>query len=307
MTQTCIETHQLSKYYGRQAALDQVSIRIDDGDIYGLIGRNGAGKTTLLKILAKQIRQSSGSFEIFQRHHQEDSDQDLHLGVMIESPGIYPDMTAYDNMLLKCEAMGIRRKNYIEDLLDFVELGQLAKKKRTKSFSLGMKQRLSLAMALVGDPDILLLDEPTNGLDPQGIASFRQMILLLNRERKISIIISSHILGELNKMVSKMGIIHEGQLIKEISKEELLRENRKKLLLNSNQLPEVSAFLEEELDIKNYLVISERDMEIYDYVDQPEIISKSLIDAGLYFNTLSYHENSLEEYFMALTGGGDHA
>ena len=305
MKEQCIKTINLSKKYGKTLALNQVNINVETNDIYGLIGRNGAGKTTLLKILSKQIVQFSGSFEIFDENISKD-EQDLRIGSIIESPGLYPSLTAYENLELKCIAMGIRRKNYVEDLLELVELSAVHNRK-VKKFSLGMKQRLSLAMALVGEPDILLLDEPTNGMDPQGISEFRQLILSLNRERNITIVISSHILSELSKMVSKIGIIHEGNLLKEISKTDLLEENRDRLILKGNNLNEIIAFLEENLSISNFVVVSDREIEIYDFLDKPEYISHNLIKNGILFDTFEYKENSLEEYYIKLTGGSKNA
>ncbi|WP_049776742.1 AAA family ATPase [Aerococcus sp. Group 1] len=170
-----------------------------------------------------------------------------------------------------------------------------------------MKQRLSLALALVGDPDILLLDEPTNGLDPQGIADFRQMIQRLNQERGLTIIISSHILSELSRMIDKIGIIHEGRLIKEASKKEMEKENRNKLVLTSQHLDQILVYLEEKLALKDFLVVDEQTLYIYEYLDQSEKISHSLIRAGLLFDSFSYQENSLEDYYIQLTGGSQDA
>lgn len=304
MTNYIIETHQLTKAYNKHLALDQVSIQVEKGKIYGLIGRNGAGKTTLLKILSQQIKASSGNYTI-----QDRPAKDLayySMGMMIESPGLYPYLTAYDNIRLKCEAMGIRRKNYIEGLIDLVGLAAHQSKK-ARNYSLGMKQRLSLALALVGDPDILLLDEPTNGLDPQGIAEFRALIQQLNQERGISIIISSHILSELSRLIDKVGILHEGCLIKEATKSELDQENQDKLVLTSSQLDQVLACLEEQIHLTDYLVVNDTTLHIFQYLDQQTLIPHTLIKAGILFDSYSFHENSLEDYYLQLTGGGHHA
>ncbi|MCY3030579.1 MULTISPECIES: ABC transporter ATP-binding protein [Aerococcus] len=305
MANTAVQTDHLCKYYGKQKALDQVSIQVKEGEIYGLIGRNGAGKTTLLKILSQQIKANSGSYSFF-NEAVKNSNQDLRLGVMVDGPGLYPHLSAHDNLQLKCEAMGIRRPDYVRKLLDLLDLSGV-KNKKTKAFSLGMKQRLSLALALVGDPDILLLDEPTNGLDPQGIADFRQMIQRLNQERGLTIIISSHILSELSRMIDKIGIIHEGRLIKEASKKEMEKENRNKLVLTSQHLDQILVYLEEKLALKDFLVVDEQTLYIYEYLDQSEKISHSLIRAGLLFDSFSYQENSLEDYYIQLTGGSQDA
>ncbi|MDK6371798.1 ATP-binding cassette domain-containing protein [Aerococcus urinae] len=305
MANLAIETDNLSKSYGQQVALDQVSIQVKAGEIYGLVGRNGAGKTTLLKILSRQIQATSGSYTFF-NERVDSRAHDLRLGMMIEGPGLYPHLSARDNLMLKCEAMGIRRSGYVQELLNLVGLGQV-KQKKAKSFSLGMKQRLSLALALVGDPDILLLDEPSNGLDPQGIADFRKLIQRLNQERGLTIMISSHILSELAKMIDKIGIIHQGRLVKEVSKQELEKENRNKLVLRSHDLKIVLAYLEENLDLKDFLVVNDHTLYIYEYLDQSEKIPHSLIRAGILFESFAYSGNSLEDYYMQLTGGGNDA
>ncbi|KAA9234343.1 MULTISPECIES: ABC transporter ATP-binding protein [Aerococcus] len=305
MATLAIETDNLSKSYGQQVALEQASIQVKAGEIYGLVGRNGAGKTTLLKILSRQIQATSGSYTFF-NERVESRAHDLRLGMMIEGPGLYPHLSARDNLMLKCEAMGIRRLGYVQELLELVGLGQV-KQKKAKSFSLGMKQRLSLALALVGDPDILLLDEPTNGLDPQGIADFRKLIQRLNQERGLTIMISSHILSELAKMIDKIGIIHQGILVKEVSKQELEKENRNKYVLRSHDLRTVLAYLEENLNLKDFLVVDDHTLYIYEYLDQAEKIPHSLIRAGILFESFAYLENSLEDYYMQLTGGGNDA
>lgn len=305
MANLAIETDNLSKSYGQQVALDQVSIQIKAGEIYGLVGRNGAGKTTLLKILSRQIQATSGYYTFF-NERVDSRAHDLRLGMMIEGPGMYPHLSARDNLMLKCEAMGIRRPGYVQELLELVGLGQV-KQKKAKSFSLGMKQRLSLALALVGDPDILLLDEPTNGLDPQGIADFRKLIQRLNQERGLTIMISSHILSELAKMIDKIGIIHQGILVKEVSKQELEKENRNKYVLRSHDLRTVLAYLEENLNLKDFLVVDDHTLYIYEYLDQAEKIPHSLIRAGILFESFAYSGNSLEDYYMQLTGGGNDA
>ncbi|UUX34938.1 ABC transporter ATP-binding protein [Fundicoccus culcitae] len=304
--QSVIETHNLSKQYGSVHALNQVNISVDQGDIYGLIGRNGAGKTTLMKIINRQILASEGSFDILGENVTRNDNISLRIGTLIEAPGLYLDLTAYQNIALKCQLAGIRRPGYIEELLHLVNLADTGRK-RAKNFSLGMKQRLGLAIALVGDPDILLLDEPTNGMDPQGIAEFRQMILRLNRERHISVVISSHILGELSKFITKLGIIHEGQLIKEARLSDLEHENQDHLTIKAADLKPIVAFLEDQLHITNFTVISPTELHIFEHLQAPESISHPLIKAGILFDTLELDRHSLEDMFLTLTGGAVHA
>ena len=217
-----LSTELLTKQYKDIKAVDSINININKGDIYGFIGRNGAGKTTTLKMIAGLANPTSGSFSLFGIPYEQLISQKAfsNVGCLIESPGLYNDMSAFDNVYLKCILMGINNKDYAKDLLRLVDLDPNSRKK-TRGFSLGMKQRLGIAIALVGEPKLIILDEPTNGLDPQGILEIREIILKLNREKEITFIISSHILGELSKMATRYGIIDNGKLIKELTAEEL--------------------------------------------------------------------------------------
>ena len=210
-----LETKQLTKKYGSFEAVKDMSIHIKKGDIYGLIGPNGAGKTTLMKMLVGFAEPTSGLILA------EDNNNFINkVGCLIESPGIYDNLNAFDNMKLKALAKGPYDKKEIEEILEFVGLSDVPKKKAGK-FSLGMKQRLGIAMALIGDPELLILDEPINGLDPQGIIEIRELIKKLNTEKNMTIMISSHILSELQKVAGVFGIISKGQLVMEVSADEL--------------------------------------------------------------------------------------
>lgn len=301
-----ITTHDLSKRYGDHWALNQVNIKLDRGDIYGLVGRNGAGKTTLMKIINGQIFPTSGHVDMLGKNLTEPATPSPRIGCLIEAPGLHPNFSARQNLALKCQLCGIKRPGYCEHLIELVQLNQAGDKK-VKKYSLGMKQRLGLAMALVGDPDILLLDEPTNGMDPQGIAEFRQIVARLNREENMTIMISSHILGELAKYITKIGIIHEGQLIYQESMETMNAANQDHYRLVSQTLPRIVNFLEEKLNIHHFKVVTNREVHIYEALDKPEKIIHPLIQAGLCFEEFSLERASLEAYFMALTGGIDHA
>ena len=210
-----LETKNLNKNYGSFVAVKDMSVHMNKGDIYGLIGPNGAGKTTLMKMIVGFTNPSSGEIWIDGK-----KDNQNKIGCLIESPGIYGHLDAFDNMMLKARALGVYNKKEIIDLLDFVGLSNAGNKKAGK-FSLGMKQRLGIAMALLGDPEILILDEPINGLDPQGIIEVRELILRLQKERNMSIMISSHILGELQKVANVFGIITGGELLMEVTEDEL--------------------------------------------------------------------------------------
>ena len=215
-----LSTKNLCKQYSKHLAVDNVSLHIKRGEIYGFIGRNGAGKTTFMKMVCGLAMPTSGEIELFDA---KGSDVNMHrarVGNLIEAPGIFPNMNGINNIKCKCYALGIYKKGYAEHLLETVGLKDAGRKK-VKKYSLGMKQRLGIAMALVGGPDLLILDEPINGLDPQGIAEVRDMILKLRSERNMTIMISSHILEELYKIADTFGIINNGKLVQELSREEL--------------------------------------------------------------------------------------
>lgn len=212
-----LRTNHLTKHYGHHTAVHDLSMTIHQGDIYGFIGKNGAGKTTLIRIIAGLAAPDDGQILLFGK-------PDLlkgrkRIGTVIESPALYPGMTARENMIAQCKLQNADLSQ-IEPILKLVGLHDTGKKK-AKQFSLGMKQRLAIGLALIGNPEFLLLDEPTNGLDPEGIREIRELILKLNKDRKITVLISSHILGELSKLATRYGIIHEGRLLEEFTENEL--------------------------------------------------------------------------------------
>ena len=213
-----LKTDQLTKKYGRRPVVENVSMTIQQGDIYGFIGKNGAGKTTLIRMVTGLAKPDNGSISLF-------GGQDLlkgrmKIGTVIEFPAFYPGMTARENLIAQAKLQGITDFSESDNILQLVGLYE-AEHKKCKNFSLGMKQRLSIALALIGEPELLILDEPTNGLDPEGIKEIRELILKLNQERHITVLISSHILGELSKFATKYGIIHHGKLIEEFTEQQL--------------------------------------------------------------------------------------
>ena len=215
-----VETNCLTKKFHHHVAVSQINMHVKRGEIYGFIGRNGAGKTTCMKMLCGLSTQTDGEIRLFGKQGAETKAYMERIGNLIENPGLYPNMTGYENLKCKCIAMGIYKKGYIEEILKQVGL-ENDRKKKVKNYSLGMKQRLGIGMALVGEPDLLILDEPINGLDPQGIAEIRDTLKRLNQKKGITILISSHILEELYKVADTFGIINQGELILELSKEEL--------------------------------------------------------------------------------------
>lgn len=295
-----VSTNHLTKVYNTTKAVDQVSIHVRRGDIYGLIGLNGAGKTTLLKAIAGLIKPTDGEVNYFGDLPAENEQARRRISCLIERPGIFPNFTAQENLKLRGLSLGLQGDSYIGELLDLVGLEDVGKKK-TKAFSLGMKQRLGIALALVGSPDLVLLDEPINGLDPQGIVEVRHMIENL-RDRGISFIISSHILGELSKFCTTYGFIHRGQLLEEISHDELIARCRERVVLETSDTGAAIAVLDEG-GIQSYKVTSNTTIEIYEGLEETVNLNRSLVAANIPVNRLGIEVTSLEDYFLNLTGG----
>ena len=220
MEQVILKTNHLTKRYGHRAVVENLSMTIHQGDIYGFIGKNGAGKTTLIRMVTGLAAPSDGSIQLFGSGSLLEGRS--RIGTVIEAPAFYPGMTARENIIAFSRLQGLRDFSHVEELLELVKLDHTGKKK-CRNFSLGMKQRLAIAIALIGDPKLLILDEPTNGLDPEGMKEVRDLILKLNQEKGITVLVSSHILGELSKFATRYGIIHHGKLIEEFTEEDLWR------------------------------------------------------------------------------------
>lgn len=300
-----IETFSVTKQYRKQKAVNGISISIEQGAIYGLIGRNGAGKTTLMKMIAGLSAPTDGDIAVFGMKGAEKNAAMSRIGALIENPGLYPNMTAEENLKVKCYALGIRDKNLPAELLELVGLSDTGKK-AAKKFSLGMKQRLAMAIALTGNPDVLLLDEPTNGLDPQGIAEIRETILRLNREKNITFIISSHILDELSKIATHYGIIHKGELIEQLTREELSAKCSEHIELktDSNQL---ACTVLDEMGIADYTAVDSETLHVFANSDLCGDISLRLAQKGIKVKEIAVKSEALEEYYLKLTGGNENA
>jgi len=298
-----LRTEKLSRRYGSKYALKEADIHIRQGDIYGLIGRNGAGKTTLLKLINSQIRPTSGQV-VMKGQPMAYGMPLVRLGALVESPGFYPDYSAYDNLRFQALALGRREKGLIERLLKLVEL-QDTGKKTAKQFSLGMKQRLGIALAMLNDPELLLLDEPINGMDPQGIKDIRELLVRLNREQGVTILISSHILDELSKFATTYGIIKDGLLVTEFSRDELERRNTSGIEITAPDAHLVAQALREGLKLQDIRVLSPQTLAIGDRVEAHEEVSRWLFDQRIYVSQFHVRQHSLEDYFMGLTGGGE--
>lgn len=300
-----LTTSGLTKTYGKHNAADQISINVRQGDIYGLIGRNGAGKTTLLKMISGLAAPSKGDFTLFGFNGKEKSQVMHRIGTLIEAPGIYPDLSAAENLRLKCIAMGVRDKTVIPKILETVGLADTGKKRAGK-FSLGMKQRLGIALALVGEPDLVILDEPINGLDPQGIAEVRETIEKLNKQQGITFIISSHILEELSKIATNYAIIHNGALVQELTREELLQKCSERIELKTDDTAKACTVLEK-MDIHEYKVVDNDTIQIFERLQDGGDITMKLAENGVKTLGISVRNEALEDYYLNLTGENGNA
>lgn len=298
-----LKTMGVGKNYHSFKALENLSIKVPKGAIYGFVGKNGAGKTTLLRIICGLQQPTYGEYILYGANS---TDKEIvkarrRIGAVVETPSIYLEMTAKENLKQQYNILGLPSYHGLESILTMVGLSDTGKKK-AKNFSLGMRQRLGIAMSLVGDPDFLILDEPTNGLDPQGIIEIRELILKLNREYQITVLISSHILGELSKFATHYGFIDKGQLVKEISKEELDEICGKYTRIEVNDM-KAATFVLDELGVE-YRIISDTIVDVFAKLN---ISRLSLQLAKVDCEVLSLHEQeeSLESYYMSLVGGGE--
>lgn len=294
----------LCKQYKSFKALNGFSMHVPKGSIYGFVGKNGAGKTTLIRLICGLQTPTGGSFTLYGTPNNSASIHQVRrrMGAVVETPSIYLDMTAKDNIKAQCRVLGVPSFDGVEDLLKLVGLENTGKKK-AKDFSLGMRQRLGIAVALAGDPDFLVLDEPVNGLDPQGIIEMRELILKLNRERQITVLISSHILDELSRLATWYGFIDNGQLVKEISAEEMERACRKCMRVEVSDTQKLSRVLDE-LQLE-YSVISDKEADIFGTVRVTQL-TLALAKENCELFTLKEQDESLESYYVSLVGGGSH-
>lgn len=303
MEEYILKASSLNKNYNGRTVLKNLNMSIKRGDIYGLIGKNGAGKTTLMRLITGLANLSSGSIEIFAAQNEKTiTTERKRIGALIEMPAFYGDMTAIDNMELVRLQKGIPGKACIKEKLELVGLTNIEKKK-VKDFSLGMKQKLGLAIALLGDPEFLILDEPTNGLDPMGIVHMRELLKKLNKENGITILISSHLLGELNQLATNYGILNNGEIVEELSQSELDNKCKTALEIKTDNLKLTAWVLENILKTTNYKVLSDGKIKIYDYINEPGKVSKALSEKGIIIYQINVSGDSLESYFMNVIGG----
>lgn len=291
-----LQTRGLSKKFGRKMAVCGINMNVRKGDIYGFIGRNGAGKTTFIRMISGLARPTSGSISLFESG---DIDRQRHrLGTMIENPAVFPHMTARDNLKYYCKLLSVS-ESIIDDMLALVGLADTGKKK-AKDFSLGMKQRLAISIALLGEPEFLLLDEPINGLDPAGIKEIRELILKLNKERNITILVSSHILGELSKIATRYGVINNGIMVDEFTNEELLARCAGKLEYKVDNAEQAAAILGSLVEPSSITVVDSNTIHISKDLDKAAVFTSELARNGVMVSSCSVIGQDLEAYFMYL-------
>lgn len=303
MSEYVIETRDLSKKYGDILAVNDVSLHIKEGEIYGLLGRNGAGKTTIMKMLLGLSYITQGSVSMFGESFSGNERKFLNeIGVMIETPGFYPNLTATENLEILASLREIKNPSAVKESLDQVGL-QYKDKKLFSEFSLGMKQRLGIAAAIIHDPKILILDEPINGLDPIGVAETRKFLKELSRKQGKTILLSSHILSEIELVADSIGIIHGGVLLEESSYEKLKEKNTQYIALTAVPIEEVIRILEESLNIRDYQRAGDNTIHIPDTGISTKEIVKLLANQKIYVDIIDRREDSLEDYFKRITGG----
>lgn len=295
-----LKINNLTKIYNNNKVIDNVNMRIKKGEIYGFLGPNGAGKSTIMKIILNLVKPTEGEVLVFDKDSNKDNFDILkRIGSLIESPYFYDKLTARENLNLHCEYMGYHNKERIKEVLDFVGLHNI-EKKRVCDFSLGMKQRLAIARAIITQPEFLILDEPINGLDPEGIKEIRLIIRELNEKYGTTILISSHILSEIELIADTIGVIKNGRILEEISMKDMQKYNSNYIELEVNNLEKIGYLIEEEFGIKNYKIISENKIRIYDLTVSKNEISKLMINNNIELESISKKESTLEEYFLKL-------
>ena len=288
-----IETNKLTKTFPGKIAVNKIDMHVKRGDIYGFIGKNGAGKTTAMKLILGLLNPTSGGIKIFNNENLNSSRYKI--GSLIESPGLYKNFSAYENLKRFSILYGGTEED-INELLKLVNLENVGNKP-VRAFSFGMKQRLGIAIALLGNLEILILDEPINGLDPSGIKDLRDLILKLNKEKQITFIISSHILDELSKIATRYGIINNGILVEEISSEELTNRYLKYMKLNVSDVNKTISILQEQNLLDKYET-KENNIFLYNNFDKSGLINTLLVNNNIIVNEISFKENNLEDYFV---------
>lgn len=298
-----LKTENLSKHYKNKKAVDSVNLNVQKGEIYGFLGQNGAGKTTTIRMIMGLVKPTQGNVYLFGEkiipgrysHYGR-------IGSIIETAGFYPNLTAAENLEIHRRLMGISNKDYLDEALELTGMMEV-RNKQVKGFSLGMKQRLGISRALLHKPELLILDEPTNGLDPVGIKEIRKLIIDLSMKRKITVLVSSHILSEIQLMASKIGIIHEGKLLEEIGYDELKKKSRNYIEIKTPEDKKACFLIEKTLGITDYKIVEQGVIRIYERLNESSAFNRVLQENGLEISQINVMNDTLEDYFLQLTGG----
>lgn len=303
MNEVILKTYNITKKYGNQVAVNNVNMTIKKGEIYGFIGQNGAGKTTLIRLITGLIHKTGGEIELLGATGENELNKSRTMvGSLIETPSFYTNMTARENLEVSRLVRNIPGKKCIDEVLELVGLKDVEKKK-VKNFSLGMRQRLGIANALMGNPKLLILDEPINGLDPMGIVEIRELLKKINKEKDMTILISSHILSELSELATTYGIISNGKLIEEITAEELAEKCRQYIDLKVDDTSRAVTLLERELGISDYEVLEDKKIKVFSNLENVGEVNSILSKSGVIVQSISIKGENLEEYFMNKIGG----
>lgn len=298
-----LKTVDLTKQYGTQTAVEALNMNVERGKIYGLLGRNGAGKTTTIRMVTGLLTPSAGEIYLFGEKMEKPTKPIFQrIGALIESPAFYENLTARENLKIIADLRGTQSKKSIDDALELVNL-QNETTKKVKQFSLGMKQRLGIAMAMMHTPEFIIFDEPTNGLDPIGIQQIRLLIKRLSTENGVTVLISSHILSEIEQMADKVGIIDKGVLMEELTMEEIRHRNRHYVKLNVSNMNRTIPILEKELLLSDFEIVNDHEIKVYHLDRELGMINRALVMNGVDVSELSVKKGNLEEYFLRLTGG----
>ncbi|MFK7695999.1 ABC transporter ATP-binding protein [Paenibacillus sp. HJGM_3] len=301
--ETIMQVHGLTKNYKQFKAVHELNMTIRKGDIYGFLGQNGAGKTTTIRMMMGLIHPSAGSIELFgERVRPGANHLYRRIGSIIEFPGFYPNLTAVENLEMFRRLEGVKDRSCLEDALHTVGLWD-ARNRHAGQFSLGMKQRLGIARAILHRPEFLILDEPTNGLDPMGIKEIRQLIQDLARKRDMTILISSHILSEVEQLATRIGIVHKGVMLEETTLAELTDRNRQYVELQVDAIDRASDVLERELQIRDMHLQEGGVIRVYEKLTEAARMNRALIQDGVEVRSLMHRQDSLEDYFVRLIGG----
>lgn len=303
MKDVILKTYNITKKYGNQIAINNVNMTIKKGEIYGFIGQNGAGKTTLIRLITGLIHKTNGDIELLGASSENELNKArTMIGSLIETPSFYNNMTARENLEVSRRIRNIPGNKCVDEVLELVGLKNIEKKK-VKNFSLGMKQRLGIANAIMGNPRLLILDEPINGLDPMGIVEIRELLKKINKEKDMTILISSHILSELSELATTYGIISSGKLIEEITSQELKEKCRKYIDLKVDDTSRAVIILERNLGIDDYQVLSNKKIKVFSNLDNVGEVNSILSNSGIIVESIGVKGENLEEYFMNVIGG----